>query len=873
MLINSEKRLEHYIAGKARPREDKSEKHGSADSSILILIGGCMSDTQQKVEFTSIEERLKDILARSFKNGNGGHAKDVKIPESFSISKNALEVFTRRYALEKEDGVKETPEESLRRVAHALAEIERQYKKSDKDIATIEQEFYGVMMRKEFTPAGRTLTNAGADTPVVANCIVLNIQDSMDSIFGTLRDASLLQQAGSGLGFPLHLMRPAGSNTKRSKGQASGPVSFLRVYNQAFGVIKQQNRHGANMAVMRVDHPDILEFVHCKEQEGEIKNFNISVGLTDAFMQQVKENSQEPWMCEWNGKKMKPRRITREGGETAIEIQDVTMTARELFQEIVDAAWGNGEPGCVFLDEVNKTNPVPGLGRIEACNPCGEQFLHDSDVCNLGSIILEAFVTKDRTIDFDRLREVTRIATRMLDNVVDVSDFPAERVNTTAKANRRLGLGIMGFADMLLKLRIPYNSPEGRQVAEEVMSTIQEESHKMSQKLAEEKNVFPNYHLSVYKDRGVKMRNAALTTIAPTGTIAMFFDVSGGVEPYFALAYHYKGILGGKTELQYVNKHLQEVLEERGIFSEELMEKIIEKGSLQDIQEIPEDIKRAFVVAMDISSEDHTRMQAAFQRHIDNSISKTINFPENATKEEVLNGYLLAWELRCKGCTVYRDKSRAFQVLNLNDKKKSQKETKPGTVEATALAPADFLTPRKRPDVMIGKTYKMPTPYGNLYITVNNDEHGNPFEVFATIGKTGGFFATQTESLCRLISLALSTGVKPEEIVKQLKGIRGPDIFWHEGGQVLSLPDAIAKVLERHIRGDQPKLDLKFEAPTAATPAPQVEKETTVGTAATTVNQSIANFGHAPVCPECGGNLTFAESCLKCLNCGYSKCG
>ncbi|MFA6511592.1 MAG: adenosylcobalamin-dependent ribonucleoside-diphosphate reductase [Patescibacteria group bacterium] len=857
-----------------------------------------MSDAPQKVDSVSIEERLKDILTRSFRNGsNGKHTEKVSVPERFAITDNALEVFKRRYALEKENGEIEEPEEALRRVADALAGVEKDYGKSEAEVKEIADEFYSVMMRKEFTPAGRTLTNAGADTPVVANCIVLNVQDSMESIFGTLKDASLLQQAGSGLGFPLHLMRPAGSNTKRSKGQASGPISFLRVFDQAFGVIKQQNRHGANMAVMRVDHPDILEFVHCKKKEGDIKNFNISVGLTDKFMQAVKDNDPNPWFCEWKDQKIKPRRITRAGGETAIEIEEVTMTARELFEEIVDAAWNNGEPGCVFLDEVNKTNPIPGLGRIEACNPCGEQFLHDSDVCNLGSIVLEQFVTKDRTIDFDRLRQVTRTATRLLDNVVDISNFPAERVNKTAKSNRRFGLGIMGFADMLLKLRIPYNSPEGRQVAEEVMGTIQEESFKMSQELAEEKCSFPNYDLSIYKEQGIKMRNAARTTIAPTGTIAMFFDVSGGVEPYFALAYHYKGILGGKTELQYVNKHLKDALEEAGVYSKELMDKIIEKGSLQDIKEIPEDIKRVFTVAMDISPEDHTRMQAAFQRHVDNSISKTINFKQDATKEDVLQGYLLAWELRCKGCTVYRDKSRDLQVLNLNDSK-TKETVKEKATASTALAGSPTLTPRTRPDVMVGRTYKMPTPYGNLYITVNNDENNSPFEVFATIGKTGGFFATQTESLCRLISLALSTGVKPEEIIKQLQGIRGPDIFWHEGGQVLSLPDAIAKVLARHIKGDQPQLDLHYEsgvgeqkkvAPSAAGTAEaatkvefgftsqevvaKTERSENPTTAYTKKPISIADLGHAPVCPDCSARLNFTEGCMKCMSCGFSKCG
>ncbi len=606
-------------------------------------------------------EKQKEIL----------EGKTTNLP--FSL--NALQVIAKRYLVKDVEGkITESPEEMFERVARSLAQVENQYGKSAEEIEKIRQDFLRVLINREFTPAGRTLANAGGPTRLVSNCIVLHIEDSMQGIFKTLQEASLLQQAGSGLGFPLHLMRPAGFSTIKSRGEASGPVSFLKVYNTAFGVIKQQNRHGANMAVMRVDHPDILEFVHCKEQEGAIKNFNVSVGLTNEFMEQVKRDSPEPWMCEWNGQKMKPRRIYRNQNFSVTKVEEVNMTARQLFEEIITCAWNNGEPGCVFLDTVNDTNPVPGLGRIEACNPCGEQFLHDGDVCNLGSIILENFVTKDRQIDYNRLREVTRTAVRMLDNVVDLSDFPVDKVNNTFRGNRRLGLGIMGFADMLYKLRIPYNSAEGFDTAERVMGCIQRSAKEMSRELAEEKGVFPNWEKSVYYQKGIKIRNAALTNIAPTGTISMVFDVSGGVEPYFALAYHYKGILGGDVELYYVNKHLRSELEKKGLHTQEIMEKICKEGTLQNIPEIPEETKRVFVTSMDISPEDHTRMQAAFQRHIDNAISKTINFPNGATKEDVLQGYLLAWELGCKGCTVYRDGSRELQVLNLNKDKEQNKE-------------------------------------------------------------------------------------------------------------------------------------------------------------------------------------------------------
>ncbi|RMF54754.1 adenosylcobalamin-dependent ribonucleoside-diphosphate reductase [Candidatus Woesearchaeota archaeon] len=595
---------------------------------------------------------------------------------SLPFSINALKVLAKRYLQKDDEGnIIEIPEEMFMRVAKTLAEAEKKYGMKDSEIKALTQQFYEVMANFEFVPAGRTLTNAGAPTPLVSNCIVLHAEDSMEGIFTTLKDASLLQQAGSGLGFPFHLLRPAGFRCKRSQGFASGPVSFLNVYNEAFGVIKQQNRHGANMCIMRVDHPDILEFIHCKDKEGDLRNFNISVGLTNEFMEKVKNNDPEPWLCTWNGKKYKPRRIYRKEHSTIVDIKEETMTAREIFEEIINAAWRNGEPGCVFLDRVNETNPLPGLGRIEACNPCGEQFLHDGDVCNLGSINLEKFV-KDGKIDFERLKQVTRLAVRMLDNVIDQTEFPVERVNKVFRKNRRVGLGIMGFADMLYLLGIPYNSEEGFKTAEKVMKTINEEAHLMSQELAKEKGEFPNWDKSIYKKKGIKMRNAALTTIAPTGTISMIMDVSGGVEPYFALAYYYKGILGGDTELYYVNKHLKKALIDANCYNDEIMKRIIEEGTLQNIKEIPEKIRKVFVTAMDISPEDHIRMQASFQKHVDNSISKTCNFPNNATKEDVLQGYLLAWKLKCKGCTVYRDGSREEQVLNIKKSEKVEKSPK-----------------------------------------------------------------------------------------------------------------------------------------------------------------------------------------------------
>lgn len=624
-----------------------------------ILIEGGHAKTAKA--FILYRERHKSFRDERTDILNGS---ETELP----FTTNALKVLAGRYLQRDENGeVCETPEGMYARVAKALAEVEQQYGKAEEEISEIENDFREIMNNFEFTPAGRTIANAGGKTRLVANCIVLHFEDSMDGIFSTLKDAALLQQAGSGLGFAWHLLRPAGTRTNKTQGMASGPISFLKAYNESFGVIKQQGRHGANMGVMRVDHPDILEFIECKWEEGELVNFNVSVGMTDEFMKAVKSGSKEPWLCEWNGEKMKPRRIVRNNRGAFVEAIEETITAGELMDKIIEAAWRNGEPGVLFPDAANATNPCPKLGRLEATNPCGEQWLHDGDVCNLGSINLAKFVTADGQIDEERLIHVTKTATRMLDNVVDLSDFPVEKVNNTFRNNRRLGLGIMGFADMLYQMRVPYNSEEGFAVAEKVMKIVNDASHEMSTQIAEEKGCFPNWEQSIYGPEGknIKMRNAMLTTVAPTGSISMLFDCSSGVEPFFALAY-YKEVMGGQ-KLMYVNPFLEAELKNLNLYRDDIIEEIQKKGSLQHISEIPEETRRVYVTSMDISAQDHIKMQAAFQKHVDNSISKTINFPYSATREDVRQGYIQAWDAGLKGCTVYRDGSRSEQVLNLNE--------------------------------------------------------------------------------------------------------------------------------------------------------------------------------------------------------------
>ncbi len=811
-----------------------------------------------------------------------------------TFSENALKMMKKRYLYTRKDGSQETPAEMFHRVSRSMAEVEKDYGRDEKFVKKVEEDFFSVLSSKEFTPAGRTMTNAGTDQAIVANCIVLPIKDTMESIFQTLKDAALLQQAGSGLGFAIDEMRPAMFTTKRTRGTSSGPVAFLEIYNHAFGIIKQQGRHGANMAMMSIEHPDILDFIQSKRIEGSIRNFNISVKVTDAFMKQVVEKPNEQWMCTWNGQKMKPRKVLRKPNGAVHDVEEVNITAGQIMDEIVNYAWLNGEPGIVFIDEINRTNPLPGLGPIGCSNPCGEQFLHPYDNCNLGSINLAMFVKQNgqgnktkNEVDWNRLKFVTRTATRLLDNVIDRFDFPVPQVTDLARKDRRIGLGIMGFADMLYQIGVGYNTEEGIKMAEKVMTFINDTAHKMSEELAKEKGVFPNIELSIFAKgkKKAKIRNAALTTVAPTGSISMMMDTSSGCEPNFALAF----IKQDKDGLQYpyLNKYFEAALKNRK-FSEAEIKRIkdeaIKTGSIQHMADLPKDLRETFVTAMDISGIDHIKAQAAFQRGVDNSISKTINLPNSATKDDIKNSYIMAWKLKCKSCTVYRDGSRNVQVLNIGTGENIARIDSIGSqvgveVKAAKEIPMNLpvdqgkLSPRSRPEVLVGKTYKMKTGYGTLFVTINNDETGAPFEIFATIGKSGGFFQEQSEGICRLISLALRAGIKNEEIIKMLKGIRGPMPVMTEKGTVLSLPDAIAQVLEEHvITNGHLKSD---SATTGHTILPNVPEPALIAEMASqpqAIKKSVADYGFMPGCPDCGNALVMAEGCISCKACGFSRC-
>ncbi|MBC8495504.1 vitamin B12-dependent ribonucleotide reductase [archaeon] len=585
-------------------------------------------------------------------------------PTQSKLTINALKVLKERYLLKDSQGkIVETPNDLFMRVARNIAKADRMYDR-DADIKKLREEFFDMMVDLDFVPNSPTLMNAGMDLQQLAACFVLPIQDSMEGIFGTLKDAAIIHKSGGGTGFSFSRLRPRNANVKSTQGVASGPVSFLTVYNAATEVIKQGGkRRGANMGVLRIDHPDILDFINCKEKNDAITNFNISVGITEDFMKSV-ESDQDYDLINPATKEI----VTR-------------MSARMVFDMLVSAAWRNGDPGILFIDRINQDNATPALGEMESTNPCGEQPLLPYEACNLGSINLGNFVEEDKSIDWDRLKVIIHRAIHFLDNVIDMSRYPIPQITKVVRANRKVGLGVMGWGDMLIKLMIPYNSDEGVNKAEEVMSFIKKEADIASCNLAKKRGTFPNWTGSIFnknskyfKGEHLKLRNATRTTIAPTGTIGMIADASGGVEPLFALSY-VKRVMDGK-ELFYVDKNFKKMLEKRGLYSKELMEKVINQGSISHIEELPEDIKRVFVVAHDISPEYHLKMQSAFQKYTDNAVSKTVNFSNEASIKDVENVYILAYKLGCKGVTIYRDGSKENQVMNLNVNLKREKEEK-----------------------------------------------------------------------------------------------------------------------------------------------------------------------------------------------------
>ncbi|TKJ39703.1 ribonucleoside-diphosphate reductase, adenosylcobalamin-dependent [candidate division LCP-89 bacterium B3_LCP] len=782
---------------------------------------------------SSVGKRENDLFTSSTVQRKDEKTDKITLPkikrqEKYSYSDNSLAVLKRRYLAKNDTGeIIETAEEMFRRVAKHVASAEKVFNKnlSDKDCQDIEDAFYHLMASLDFIPNSPTLMNAGRELGQLSACFVLPIEDSMEGIFNAIKYTALIHKSGGGTGFSFSKLREKNSVVKSTAGTASGPVSFMTVFNAATETIKQGGtRRGANMAILHVDHPDIEEFIDCKKGEHSLNNFNISVAVTDEFMDAVKNNLKF--------KLKEPR-----SGEF---VRDVS--AKKLFDKIVDNAWSNGEPGIVFLDQINRDNPTPSVGRIESTNPCGEQPLLPYESCNLGSINLDHLVVDD-AIDWEKLAQIIKLSVRFLDDVIEVNKYPLPEIAEITRANRKIGLGVMGFADLLYQLDIPYNSAEGIKLGEEVMEFILGKAREASKELTSVRGTFPNFDKSIYD---TPIRNATITTIAPTGTLSMIADCSGGVEPVFSLVY-VKKVMDGQ-ELLYVNHHFEKALQKAGIYSEELIKKISACKSLEEIEEIPEPLKRTFVTSHEIASDWHVRMQGAFQKHTDNAVSKTINFPHNATTTDVRRAYMLAYDLGCKGLTVYRDGSRSEQVMHRGDSAKKQ-ETKKEISRPK-------LSPRKRPAVTYGMTERVNTGDGPSYVTINSDEHG-PCEVFTSIGKAGGNLAAQSEAISRLISLCLKSGIAPDNIVKQLKGISGPNPVWENGTLITSAPDAIAKALERYIQRQEANSNNK---PPIKVKEPKFEKDT--------------NLLEIPdQCPDCGGPIAHEDGCLVCRSCGFTKCG
>lgn len=733
------------------------------------------------------------------------------------LTENAKIVLERRYLKRDKDGnIIETPEEMIYRVAKNIASADLIYN-PDSNIEELIEKFYNIISSLEFLPNSPTLMNAGREIQQLSACFVLPVEDSMESIFEAVKNTALIHKSGGGTGFSFSRLRPKNDRVLSTGGVASGPVSFMKVFNAATEAVKQGGtRRGANMGILRVDHPDILEFITTKENSKELTNFNISVALTEEFMSAVEENTEyslvNPHTKEITGR----------------------VNAGYVFDLIVEHAWKNGEPGIIFIDRINKTNPTPEIGEIESTNPCGEQPLLPYESCNLGSINLSKMI-KDGKIDYQRLEYVTKLAVHFLDNVIDMNKYPIKVIEEMTKRNRKIGLGIMGFADMLIKLKIPYNSEEALKVAEEVMKFIREKAIEASSSLAEERGVFPNFEKSIFKDKEINLRNATLTTIAPTGTLSIIAGVSSGIEPIFALTY-IRNILDNDKLLE-VHPLFEETAKKEGFYSKELMKKIAQIGSIQNIEEVPSYIKRIFVTAFDITPFWHLKMQSAFQKYTDNAVSKTVNFPNSATKEDVKEVFILAYKEECKGVTIYRDRSREEQVLSLKKENKNENSQRE-------------ISPRDRPSITKGTTEKVSTGCGNLYVTINRDEKGL-CEVFSQMGKAGGCAASQLEATSRLISLALRSGVDADSVIKQLRRIRCPSPLWGPGGVVLSCPDAIAMSLERCLNNGD-----KIIEGTSFSP-----------------NEKVVKAGNiVGICPDCGQALIHEEGCAVCRFCGYTKC-
>jgi ribonucleoside-diphosphate reductase alpha chain len=749
-------------------------------------------------------------------------------------SEPALRVLRERYLVREQGQVRETPEEMCWRVALAIASAETRFGRSAAAVSEVATAFYDMMVDGYFLPNSPTLMNAGKHNALqYSACYVLPVGDSMEEIFESVKAAAIIQQSGGGTGFAFSRLRPKDDVVHSTGGRASGPVSFLRVFNAATEAVKQGGtRRGANMGILRVDHPDVLEFIECK-LDGGITNFNISVAATDPFMEALAADGEYDLIN------------PRTGQVTG------RLRAREVFGRIVRAAWRTGDPGMVFIDRINRSpaNPTPDLGLIEATNPCGEQPLLPNDACNLGSIDVAKFAVERSgqwEIDWSELERVVRLAVRFLDDVIEVNPYPLPQVDEMVKGNRRVGLGIMGWADLLFTLGIPYDSEDALELAERLMAFVNDRGHDQSARLAEERGPFPHWARSIYR-HGRPLRNATVTTIAPTGTISMIAGCSSGIEPVFALAFEHR-VKGpdGERVLPFFSETFERLARRRGFHSDSLMAEVARRGSLREVPGVPEAARGIFKTAHEIDATWHVRHQAAFQKHTDNGVSKTINLPESATEEDVAAAYRMAWDLGCLGITVFRDGSKDGQVLNVG----LRRDGRASDAAARGVKP--------RPHSLTGATYRMETPIGTAFITVNDNGGGEPFEVFVQVGKAGSDTMAVAEALGRLVSLVLRlpSPLTPrrrlEEAISQLLRIGGGQPTGFGAAKVLSLPDALARTLAEHIG-----------APRASAPAAAPADAATV--------HPLRRVGD--LCRECGqATLVYEEGCKKCLSCGFNEC-
>lgn len=726
-----------------------------------------------------------------------GHGEEAMPVE---LSENALIVMEKRYLKKDRKGNPvEAPDDLFRRVAMTVAAADRKFDPKA-DTAKTEEEFFKLMSGLVFMPNSPTLMNAGRHLGQLSACFVLPIEDSIESIFETIKHTAMIHKSGGGTGFSFSRIRPEKDAVFSTRGISSGPVSFMMVFDMATEAIKQGGtRRGANMGILRVDHPDIEKFIQIKTDPRNLTNFNISVALTGEFMKALESESSYDLINPRTKKSVK------------------RIAARSVFDLIVQSAWQSGEPGIIFLNNINKANSTPHLGDIEATNPCGEQPLLPYESCNLGSINLSRMVTGGE-LNRSRLKQTVRAAVHFLDNVIEINKYPLKEIEEMSRCTRKIGLGVMGFADMLILLGIPYDSERCVKTGEEVMTLISETAREASAELGKKRGNFPGFKGSTYdRPETPYMRNATTTTIAPTGTISIIANCSSGVEPLFAVSYVRK-VLDG-DELVEIHPFFKKMARKKKFFSADLIKIISETGSVQHTEDVPEDLKRLFVTSHDIAPKWHIRIQAAFQNHTDNAVSKTVNFPANATEKDVEDVYRMAYEYGCKGVTIYRYGSRERQVLNLGgDTQKKE------------------LTPRFRPVRTYGITERISTGCGKLYVTINSDDAGI-CEVFAQMGKTGGCASSQIEAAGRLISLALRAGVSVESIVKQIVGIRCPCPIWQNGEMVLSCPDAIGKVIKHFLNLGTDELSHMMGG-----------------------------------CPDCGSPLEHEGGCLTCRACGFSRC-